>query len=131
MKHTLIFILLIPSLTFGQDFLLEFDRYNPIYNFEWSGFEVPNDYEIKIKFIEFVEKNDILKSERNGLDVMDEKLRFHLRSVDLNNDQLADIIYQGPHMGEGSVFRIFIQTKTAKIAVETMTTYLNQDMRQQ
>jgi hypothetical protein len=112
MKHTLIFILLIPSLTFGQDFLLEFDRYNPIYNFEWSGFEVPNDYEIKIKFIEFVEKNDILKSERNGLDVMDEKLRFHLRSVDLNNDQLADIIYQGPHMGEGSVFRIFIQTKT-------------------
>jgi hypothetical protein len=63
MKIIVFIILLIPTLTFGQDFQLVFDRYNPSYSFDWSGFEVPDDYEVKLKFVEFIETNGLLEGE--------------------------------------------------------------------
>lgn len=76
------------------------------------GFEVIDDYEVKLKFVEFIETNGLLEGELKALEMFDTKLRFEIRAVDLNNDKLADIIYQGPHLGEGSVVHIFFQTES-------------------
>lgn len=105
-------ILIIPALTFAQNYQIIFDRYNPEYSFEWSGYEVSDEYSIKRKFVEFVEYKGLLKEERNALENTDGELRFSIRAVDLNDDNLADIIYQGPHMGEGAIVHIFLQTET-------------------
>ncbi|WP_024772644.1 hypothetical protein [Aquimarina macrocephali] len=111
-KSVLIILLIIFNLTFGQDFLIEFDRYNPIYTFKWDGYEVPNHYEVKLEFIKYIDSNKLLEEEKRALEMMDTQLRFEIRAVDLNNDKLADIIYQGPYTGEGSVVYIFIQTES-------------------
>lgn len=110
MKKILFLLLFVPFVSFGQNFQAVFDRYNPKYSFEWSGYEVPDDYANKLKFIEFVKSNGLLSSERKGLEISDKQLRFQIHAVDLNDDELADIIYQGPHMGEGSLVHIFLQT---------------------
>jgi len=110
MKAISLLLILISTLTYGQDYQSIFDRYNPSYSFDWSGFEVTDDYDVKLKFVEFVEAKGLLEGELKALEMFDTKLRFEVRAVDLNNDKLADIIYQGPHMGEGSVVHIFIQT---------------------
>ncbi len=112
MKKTVFILLLIPILTFGQDFLIEFDRYNPIYTFKWDGYEVPNDYEVKLEFVKYVDLNGLLEGEKQALKMDDTQLRHEIRAVDLNNDKLADIIYQGPYMGEGSIIHLFIQTES-------------------
>ena len=112
MKLTSLIFLLISSLAYGQDYQSIFDRYNPSYSFDWSGFEVTDDYQVKLKFVEFIETNGLLEGELKALEMFETKLRFEIRAVDLNNDKLADIIYQGPHMGEGSVVHIFIQTQS-------------------
>ncbi len=100
----------IPTLIMGQEYLLEFDRFNAVYNFDWRGLEATDEYEVKRVFVEFVESNELLSSERRMLEMMEKKLRFSIKAVDLNNDQQTDIIYQGPHGGEGSLIHIFIQS---------------------
>jgi hypothetical protein len=105
-------LILAPTLLYAQDYQLIFDRYNPEYSFEWSGYEVMEEYEVKLKFVEFVESKGLLKDERKAFENREEEFRFSIRAVDLNDDNLADIIYQGPYMGEGSIVYIFIQTNS-------------------
>ncbi len=112
MKKIIFISFLISNLSFGQDFLIEFDRYNPIYNFKWEGYEVSNDYEIKLEFVKYVDLNGLLEGEKQALKMNDTQLRYEIRAVDLNNDKFADIIYQGPYMGEGSIIHIFIQNES-------------------
>jgi len=44
--------------------------------------------------------------------LQEREFRFELRAVDLNNDGLTDIVYQGPYAGEGSVAHIFMHTQS-------------------
>ncbi|MFL1896169.1 hypothetical protein ACJRPK_10725 [Aquimarina sp. 2-A2] len=112
MKKIIFAILFVPTLVLGQDFLLEFDRYNSVYTFKWEGYEVPNENDVKLKFIEFIDSNQILKEEKQALKMIGIQLKHEIRAVDLNNDKLADVIYQGPTMGEGLVLYIFFQTES-------------------
>lgn len=112
MKLISLLVLLIPTLSFGQNYLEVFDRYDPFYSFEWNGFEAKDEYEVEQKFVEFAETNGLLENILKALEITKKQLRYQINAVDINNDKIADIIYQGPHMGEGSVVHIFLQTKS-------------------
>jgi len=109
MKYILIFLLIIPILSYSQSYLVEFDNYNSTYDFDWRGFESIDSYNNKLKFIEFTKQNNLLKNERMMIRQKDSKLINHLVSVDINNDNLSDIIYSGPSAGEGNIVTFFIQ----------------------
>ncbi len=97
--------------THSQNYLPEFDRYNSVYDFDWRGFESVDSYDIKQSFVEFINQNtELLNSELVMLKSMDKELRFEIKAVDINNDKLVDIIYQGPWGGEGSIVHFFIRT---------------------
>ncbi len=113
MKRIFTILLVIsPLFSFAQNYLKEFDQYNPYYVFDWNGFESSDHHEIKERFIEFTVSSHLLEEEKQALALAGTELRFHLRALDLNDDGLSDIIYQGPYMGEGLVVHLFIQTKS-------------------
>jgi hypothetical protein len=60
MKYLLLFLINIPILSMSQSYLVEFDKYNSTYDFNWRGFESADEYENKSKFIEFVKINNFL-----------------------------------------------------------------------
>lgn len=110
MKHLLAtFLLIVPALVYGQDYLPEFDKYSAEYNFDWRGFESQDKYETIAAFTGFIEQNGLLETERQMLKLLKSNLVNSLKAVDINNDSLTDIIYFGPHEGEGVLVHIFIQ----------------------
>jgi len=98
--------------SFGQDYLLEFDKYNAISRFDWRGLEATDKDSIKNEFLKYVEQNNLLESEKMSLSLMEKSLKHSLKAVDINDDNLTDIIYQGPHGGEGDQVYFYINQAT-------------------
>lgn len=98
----------------SQNLLEKLDRYNARDSFDWRGLTGWEEGLLE-RFDKFCMATETLASERNALKSSNSDkysifdFRRHLHFVDLNNDQLLDIIYSGPHSGEGDVIHIFMQ----------------------
>lgn len=109
---SLLCLTLLSGPLYSQHFLPILDQYNADDRFRWRGFETYQDDVLK-RFIDFCEKEQVMVSERNAVKAMSSSTRRsfsqYIYMVDLNNDALPDIIYNGPQSGEGGRINIFMQ----------------------
>lgn len=94
--------------SFSQEYLLEFDKYNAITRFDWRGLESTDEDSVKNDFLNYVEQNNLMVDEKMSLKLMDKSLRHSIKALDINDDNIADIIYQGPYGGEGEVVYFYL-----------------------
>lgn len=121
MKYILLIIIInSPFIVQSQSYLVEFDKYNSTYDFDWRGLESKDEYDNKLKFVEFVETNNLMTTEIMMLKHQKKKLIHTLKSVDINNDNLSDIIYSGPSAGEGNIVTFFIKNRSGYQSVFTL-----------
>ena len=111
----LVLLLLFSFLAHGQNLLERFDSHNVHDSYDWRGFIHYEDNQID-DFEQYCIDNKELELERQAIadarshSILAKGFHSHVKFVDLNNDQLADVIYTGPRAGyDMQVVAIFVR----------------------
>lgn len=107
MKQILLYILILISFnSYSQDDTRTFDELD-----EWAG-QAKYEYELLKRFDKYCRENNLLTSSLSMIDADSENSWDYMKSVDLNNDGLYDVVYSGPNGGESNIVYFFIQTNS-------------------
>ncbi len=77
----------------------------------WTG-QLKYDYQLLKRFDNYCRANNLLAGSIGMIDARDDNTWDYTRVVDLNNDALQDVVFEGPSGGEPNIICFFIQTKS-------------------
>ncbi|WP_340153375.1 hypothetical protein [uncultured Marivirga sp.] len=77
----------------------------------WAG-QLKYDYELLSRFDKYCRSNNLLNGSLAMIDARGANSWDYTRAVDLNNDGLQDVVFDGPSGGEPNIVYFFIQTNS-------------------
>lgn len=77
----------------------------------WAG-QLKYDYQLLKKFDKYCRENELLPASFGMIDARGDNTWDYTRAVDLNNDGLQDVVFDGPSGGEPNIVYFFIQTNS-------------------
>ncbi len=92
--------------SFSQNYIEKID------NFDVWGGQLKYDYKLLSRFDKYCRSNGLLSGPFSMIDNRGDNSWNYTRAVDINNDGLQDVIYNGPSGGEPNIVYFFIQTNS-------------------
>ncbi|MEQ8336081.1 MAG: hypothetical protein RIA62_01965 [Cyclobacteriaceae bacterium] len=77
----------------------------------WAG-QLKYDYQLLSRFDKYCRANNLLSGSLAMIDARGDNSWSYTKAVDLNNDGLQDVVFEGPSGGEPNIVYFFIQTNS-------------------